>query len=113
MTIVTRVTELGLFTLQELRVESLREGFRFVERLCNEWVSGANRFAGPGEALFLALDDDHVVGVCGLNRDPYTGDPSIGRVRSLYVAPTHRHHGVGRALLKTVITYARSNFRVL
>jgi GNAT superfamily N-acetyltransferase len=105
--------QLDLNVLQELRVESSREGFRFIERLCDEWASGANRFNDSGEALFLAVVDGQVVGVCGLNRDPYASAPNIGRVRRLYVLREHRRSGVGRALLNAVITYARNHFKIL
>jgi GNAT superfamily N-acetyltransferase len=84
-----------------------------MERLCGEWASGANRFNGPGEALFIAVANGQVVGVCGLNRDPYTRDPRIGRVRRLYVAPAHRSHGVGQALLEAVAAHARGHFSLL
>ena len=70
MTTIARVTNIELLALRELRTESLRESFRFVERLCEEWTSEANRFCGRGEALFVAVADDQVVGVCGLNCDP-------------------------------------------
>ena len=72
-----------------------------------EWVSGANRFEAPGEALFVAVADDHIVGISGLNRDPYACDPRTGRVRRLYVAPAYRRQGVGQALLESVITLLR------
>ena len=55
MTTITRITDLDTTSLQRLRVESLQEGFRFIERLCEEWASGANRFDAPGEALFIAV----------------------------------------------------------
>src|ERR1700678_3620791 len=105
MTSIIRVRELELQVLAELRAESVREGWRFIERLCADWVSGANRFDAPGEALFLALADGQVVGVCGLNHDPYARDSLTGRVRRLYVAQGHRRHGVGRTLLETVVAY--------
>ena len=54
-----------------------------------------------------------MVGICGLNRDPYASDSRIGRVRRLYVAPAQRRHGVGRELLETVVTHARRHFRLL
>ena len=110
---VVRITDLESDSLQELRAESSREGFRFIERLCEEWASGTNRFNAPGEALFVAVANGQVVGICGLNRDPYACDPRIGRVRRLYVAPAQRRHGVGRALLETVVTHARRHFRLL
>ena len=113
MTAVTRITDLDLAALEHLRAESSREGFRFLERLCEEWESGANRFDAPGEALFLATVDGRVVGVCGLNRDPYAHGPRIGRVRRLYVLSAHRRTGIGRALLEAVIARARDSFDLL
>ncbi len=113
MTSIVRIQELELNALEELRAESSREGFRFVERLCDEWVSGANRFNAPGEALFVAVADGQVVGVCGLNCDPYACDPHVGRVRRFYVARAYRRRGIGRALLESVITSARDHFSLL
>src|SRR5690242_15221600 len=110
MTTITRITGLDVAALQPLRVESSQEGFRFVERLCEEWASGANRFDAAGEALFLAVADGQVVGVCGLNRDPYPHEAHTGRVRRLYVLPAHRRTGVGQALLEAVIAQARDHF---
>ena len=108
MTSITKIKELELQALEGLRAESLQEGYRFIQRLCDEWISGANRFSAPGEALFLAIADGRVVGVCGLNCDPYRHDPRTGRVRRLYVSRAHRRSGVGRALLEAVVAYAFS-----
>ena len=113
MPTITRITDLDVAALQRLRVESLQEGFRFMERLCHEWASGANRFDAPGEALFLAVADDQVTGICGLNRDPYARDARAGRVRRLYVLPDHRRRSVGHALLQAVIAYAQGHFDIL
>ena len=61
MTTITRIKDLEISALDGLREESSREGYKFIGRLCDEWVSGANRFSGPGEALFLATDGGQVV----------------------------------------------------
>jgi GNAT superfamily N-acetyltransferase len=110
---ITKITDLDVAAMQALREESSREGFRFMKRLCEDWASGANRFDAAGEALFLAFADDQVVGVCGLNRDPYAHDRRTGRVRRLYVLPAHRRSGIGRALLEAVIAHARDHFDLL
>ena len=89
------------------------EGFGFVGRLAQEWADGRNRFDGPGEVLFLARLDGELVGVGGLNRDPYLEDPSVGRVRHLYVEPAARGVGVGELLLREIVAAARPAFRVL
>ena len=113
MTTIVKITNLEPESLRELQAESSREGFRFIERLCREWISGASRFEGPGEALFVAMIEGRVVGVCGLNRDPYTNESHVGRVRRLYVARACRRQGVGQALLKAVVAHARGHFTLL
>jgi GNAT superfamily N-acetyltransferase len=93
--------------------ESEAQGLRFIRRLAEEWTRGTNRFDRPGEALFVARIDGDVVGVCGLNVDPYGAAPSVGRVRHLYVLLAHRRQGVGRRLVAEVIAAARRRFHVL
>ena len=110
---ISRTTVLPLNRLGELIAESEAAGFHMLRRLEREWASGENRFDAPGEALFLTTVSDRIVGLCGLNRDPYTGDVSIGRVRHLYVLASYRRQGVGRGLIETVVATARPSFRVL
>jgi len=109
---VRRIEVLEPDAVSLLLEESEMEGFRFVRRLVNEYASGANQFDAPGEALLGAYSLD-LIGVCGLNRDPYLDDPSVGRVRRLYVSPRCRHRGVGRSLVGAVIREAGRQYRVL
>jgi len=51
-----------------------------------------------------------LVGVCGLNIDPYAADRRVGRVRHLYVLSAFRRRGVGRHLVTAVIEMARGRF---
>jgi ribosomal protein S18 acetylase RimI-like enzyme len=99
--------------LGALIVESEATGLRFVQRLATEWNSGANRFDRPGEALLVARLADQIIGVCGLNVDPYATAPTIGRVRHLYVLRGHRRLGVGGRLVAEIIAAARGHFEVL
>jgi GNAT superfamily N-acetyltransferase len=110
---VERVGDLRWDALEALVVESERDGLRFLRRLADEWASGANRFDRAGEALFAALLDGRLVGVCGLNVDPYAASPLVGRVRHLYVLTAHRRLGVGRRLVEEVIRVARNHFDTL
>ncbi len=109
LTVTRRVLDVA--ELDPLLTQASSEGFRHVERLRDDWLSGRNRFDGPGEAFFVASVDGRMVGVCGLNVDPYVNDPSVGRVRRLYVAPDARRRGAGRALVAAVIGEARVSFR--
>ena len=94
----------------ELVAESERLGLRLVRRLADEWATGANRFDRPGEILFGASIDRRLVGVCGLNIDPYAGDERVGRLRHLYVLSAFRRMGVGRQLVERVMKAAHGRF---
>jgi GNAT superfamily N-acetyltransferase len=107
---VERLTDLPPDALAALVAESERDGWRFVRRLSDEWAAGTNRFDHPGEALFGAWAAGRLVGVCGLNVDPYTADGTDGRVRRLYVLAAFRRLGVGRRLVRAVVAAARGRF---
>ena len=108
--LIERVSGAPTARLAALLAESEQQGFGFVRRLVEEWESEANRFDRPGEALFVARVGDDVVGVCGLNVDPYAGDPKIGRVRHLYVLVPHRRSGIGEQLVADVLEAAQGRF---
>jgi len=112
MITITRARQLP-FDLAPLIEASLAEGFRFLERLRDDWTSGANRFERAGEAFFMARDGSSLLGVCGLNQDPFAGDPAVGRMRRLYVAPPFRRHGVGSALVREATVAASGRFSVI
>src|SRR5262249_59376868 len=99
--------------LDGLLADSERAGSRIVRRLVDDWRSGVNRFDRPGEALFGAWVDGQLIGVCGLNIDPYSADDHVGRVRHLYVSSARRGHGVGRQLVAQVVRAARGRFDLL
>lgn len=83
---VRRVLGLNEEEIARLIEESEREGFRHLRRLTEEYELGLNRFDGPGEALFGAYDGERMIGIGGLNRDPYTSRTQVGRLRRLYVS---------------------------
>ena len=99
--------------LEDLRREAAQQGFGFLERLVSDWTSGANTFGGPGEALLGAFSDSRLVGIGGLNADPYSSRSDLGRVRHVYVLDAWRQHGVGRALIDCLVRTARNSFTEL
>jgi len=109
MTIET-LRDLPRDRVHDLLADSEAAGSRIVRRLVDEWADRTNRFDRPGEGLFAASVAGHLVGVCGLNVDPYAGDTRIGRVRHLYVLTPFRRRGVGRQLVAHVIERARDRF---
>ena len=102
----SRIEVLEPTELDHLVGRSLEEGFRFVQRLRDEYTSGQNRFDRPGEALLTARELQTVIAVIGLNLDPH-GRPGVMRVRRFYVLPEHRSVGLGQKMLLEVIELAR------
>jgi GNAT superfamily N-acetyltransferase len=107
---IDRLLDLPTGGLAELLSESEGLGSLIVRRLVDEWDGGVNRFDRPGEALFGAWVDGRLVGVGGLNVDPYAGDARVGRVRHLYVLSAFRRQGVGRRLTERVVQAAHGRF---
>lgn len=89
------------------------EGFRPIQWLRDEWEAGANRFSLPGEAFYTARMEGRLVGVCGVNQDPFAQKAKIARLRRLYVIPELRRKGVGRQLVKRALEDAVKNFEVI
>ncbi|PQP83114.1 GNAT family N-acetyltransferase [Paenibacillus sp. PCH8] len=108
-----RIQEISVWNRDELvamLAESSSEGFRHIGRLIHEYESGINTFEQEDEALFECRIHDKVVGICGLNRDPYSEVTDTGRIRRLYVMREFRRHGVGRRLIDAVILKAENHY---
>jgi GNAT superfamily N-acetyltransferase len=110
---ISRIDALCITSIRPLLESSLNERFQFLQRLTDDWDAGRNRFDRKGEALFVAASDDHIVAICGLNRDPYAVDDTVGRLRHLYVLPTYRRQGTGRCLVLQALDFGRRHFRTV
>lgn len=106
---IRRLTRLPV-ALAALAAEAEAEGYGFVERLLRDWHSGANRFDAPGECLLAAWRGGTLLGIGGLNRDPYDPDPATGRLRHVYVRPMARQGGVAAALVARLLALAPGHF---
>ena len=91
---------------------SQSEGFNMVVRLVEQWADQTNCFNQPGEQLWICSAAEAIIGVGGLNRDPYT-QQGYGRVRHVYLLPEQRQKGLGRALLEQLILAATPEFSAL
>jgi ribosomal protein S18 acetylase RimI-like enzyme len=110
---IVRLADLPAAGFIVLLAESEQAGLRFLRRLADEWASGVNRFDRPGEALFGALIGHELVAVGGLNVDPYTSTPGVGRLRHLYVLSAWRRAGIGGRLVTEIVEAARGRFERL
>ena len=109
---ITRLTSLPA-GLETLRIESGREGFGFLDRLVADWTRGTNTFSGSGERLLGVFAGQRLVGVGGLNADPYVPGTDVGRVRHVYVLGAWRHGGMGWALIDRLVSDAGGFFSEL
>ena len=109
---IEQATALGA-ELDPLVTEAEADGHLFMRRLRDEWASGSNRFDQRGERLMVARSADRLVGVGGVNRDPYAQAPDIGRLRHLYVASDVRRRGVGALLVRSILADARAHFTLI
>jgi GNAT superfamily N-acetyltransferase len=89
------------------------EGHRFLDRMANDWHAGINRFARPGECVLGAWVEETLAGVVGRSIDPHSTDPTVGRLRHLYVRPDFRGSGLGAALAKAALAGAEAHFRLI
>jgi len=64
----------------------------------------ASRVDNDANPSFVAVDEGLVVGSAGIGTHPEFG-PTIG----MLLAKTHRRHGVGRAMMDTLDTWAREH----
>jgi ribosomal protein S18 acetylase RimI-like enzyme len=62
----------------------------------------------PDWMLFGAFVDGALVGAAGLLRSHHVKAAHAMHLWGMYVAPTHRHRGLGRALIDACIAHARS-----
>ena len=89
------------------------EGHGHVDRLIQDFASGNNRFDGRGEALFVATINRQLVGVGGVNQDPYDERSGAGRVRRVYVHPRWRRRGIAARLMACIEAHACHHFEWL
>ena len=107
------ITDGNIGGLHSLVEESKRGGYNFLQRTIEDWYSGANKFDRPGEKLWGLFIGKELVGVGGLNIDPYTLTPKVGRVRHLYVREAQRREGYATLIMNKIMEEASYNFTVL
>ena len=102
------------FDIESLIKESKEEGFRMIERLINDYKDGSNTFNKLGECLFGVFNEEDVlVAIGGLNKDPFSDRRYVGRLRRFYVSKGYRRKGIGSLLVTKIVEEANKYYEVL
>jgi len=107
---IKKVSDLNKYDITTILESSLAEGYRFIQKLIDEYKNGTNRFDKNGEILLIVELENKVIGVGGLNIDPYLNEDQVGRVRHIYIEPKHRGKRIGKQLVKLLVEESRKNF---
>jgi GNAT superfamily N-acetyltransferase len=94
-----------------IRREARAEGHNFLDRLANDWASGAIRFYRYGEALLAAYSDGVLAAIGGITIDPVL--PDALRMRRFHVRSAFRRAGIGREIAQVLLERAFRSVRVV
>lgn len=84
-----------------------------IQRLKDDWESESNSFSKSGEAFWEVRHDGKLIGVGGLNQDPYADDSAVARIRRMYVSKSNRLSGAGRLLVERALVHANDRFHTV
>jgi ribosomal protein S18 acetylase RimI-like enzyme len=112
MITIEPITSQNVTTFKTVRLAALREApSAFGSTYAREsgfsdavWLDRASKSTRERSAGYLAMDAPGACGIAWVTGD--NQDSSVGRVLSVWVAPTHRRRGVGRLLINTVVAWA-------
>jgi len=105
-----RISNIDNIAIEQIRIESEQEGYRFVNRLISDWLNDTNRFNLKGEGFYGVWAKEELIAIGGINQDPYSQTNSSGRLRRFYVRPFWRRKKVGQKLLGHILTNHTSFF---
>jgi len=110
---IKKITDIRSAGLDQILTESQKNGYGMIERLITEWESGATDFSGENEAYFAYEKHGEVLGVGGINEEPYLRIKEYGRMRHLYVLKKWRRKGVGREIVSATIEFAKDHYNLM
>ncbi|MBG9832287.1 GNAT family N-acetyltransferase [Bacillus wiedmannii] len=110
---IQQIEDLMIYEHDYLVQESKDEGFYFLIKLISEYENKINTFNKNGECLFGIFQGEKLIGIGGLNEDPYTENNKIGRVRRFYISKDYRRVGLGNLLLNRLLSHSEKYFKVV
>lgn len=104
------VVDLDFITLEALILSSEQEGFKFISRLKNDWLNKTNRFDKANENLYEISLNNVIIGIGGINKNPYNENGNVGRLRHFYLLPNYRRKGIGRKFIQFILKESRMKY---
>ena len=110
MLTIQPIAQPTLEAFQPLIDASTAEGYTFVQKLWDDYQTGNDTFDERGAVLLGGYVDDRLVAVGGVHPDPYLKNPTVGRVRHVYVLSSYRRSGIGKQLVEALIRHGSVQF---
>lgn len=110
---ICAINDLNEVDLTDMIGESKAQGFGMIERLREEWNNNTNRFNKSDELLLGAFDCNRVIGIGGINHDPYHPAKRYGRIRHVYVMNEMRRKSLGTLIVEEMINRSKSAFNLI
>ncbi|EJR63055.1 hypothetical protein IIO_02152 [Bacillus cereus VD115] len=110
---IQQIEDFMIYEHDYLVQESKDEGFNFLIKLISDYENKINIFNKTGECLYGIFQGDTLIGIGGLNKDPYTVDNNVGRLRRFYISKDYRRIGLGNLLLNRLLCHAEKYFELL
>jgi ribosomal protein S18 acetylase RimI-like enzyme len=106
------ITSQNVTLFRDVRLRALRDtpsafGSTYekeVQLTDTEWLDRAQRWNGEKGIGFLALNGDAACGIAGSFLDE--DDATRAHLISMWIAPTHRHRGIGHLLVNEIAGWA-------
>lgn len=110
---IQQIEDLMKYKHDYLVQESKEEGFNFLIKLISEYENKINIFNKTGECLYGIFQGEKLIGIGGLNKDPYTENNKVGRLRRFYISKDYRRVGLGNLLLTRLLSHSEKYFKVV
>jgi ribosomal protein S18 acetylase RimI-like enzyme len=111
---VEQISPANAMTFKAIRLAALREsptafGSTYAKESLladADWVKRAVEWSSHRSIGYLAMEEDKACGIAAafLNER----DPTKAHVISMWIAPSHRRHGIGRLLIEAIREWAES-----
>jgi ribosomal protein S18 acetylase RimI-like enzyme len=110
---IKEITDIHTVDLSGLLEESRRNHQRMIVKLIEQWESGENDFGKENEKYWGYFSEDRLIGVGGVNEDPYLKKNIYGRMRHLWVLEAFRRRGIGKALVVQAIEFSKNHYETM